>query len=349
MAHGKKRRQGGGRPKGLPDYVVTAHERQHPTIATSEATFKSHAARRGEPLTVSRETVKLRGMRRFSADELLDLKIDKRYQREEVSTEVRDLIHVIKRGGQVTAPITVVERKYGDHGLYIVDGQQRWWAHVDTLTPIHAVVYTVESYDDEVTMFQTLNTQSRLSARTRVASWPRAAGTVLHRLNEDETSPLFGRISFADASMTTIGAIPLLRGLLAVLSNVSHNGAVDRTLMAFDKQYEAKKGWADDAILRYATIIAQVFHDSGDHRLRTLPAMALGKMCHAKWRGARSVKEMALPNERQISRLRNTNWSSLLPNGSVVWMPTVLAHLLQIWPVTLVSDIADDNGDGGSK
>lgn len=341
MAHGKKSREGHRRPKGLPDHVVTAHERQHPTIATSEATFKQHAARRGEPLIVPK-SVKLRGLRKFAASELLDLRIDKRYQREEVLTEVRDIIHVLKRGGQIADPITVVERQYGDHGLYIVDGQQRWWAHVDTVTPIQAVVYTVESYEDEVTLFQTLNMQTRLNAKTRVASWPRAAGTVLHMLNDNESSPLYQRIAFGDTSNAIVGAIPLLRGLVALLANVSWNGGVDRLLSTFDKHYETKKGWADDAIMRYALVVSQVFHDTEKHRLRPLPAIALGKMCHAKWRGARNVGEMDVPTAKQIRTLRGTNWSSLIPNGSGVWLPTVLSHLQGVWPVALVADITNE-------
>lgn len=342
MGQKKKSRKGPARPANLPDHIITAHDRQHSLLATSEETFKQHAARRGDPLIVNPQTVKRHGQRRFAVDELLDLRVDRSYQREEVKPSVGMLIHVLKRGGIFPDPITVAERKYGDHGLYIVDGQQRWWASIDVGKPIEAIIYHVSTYEDEVSLFQTLNMQRRLNARTRVASWPRAAGRILHWLNDDVKSPLYQRVSFGDGNMVTVGSVPLLRGMLALLSNTAYHGSVDTLLQSFDRNYEAKKTWSDHAILQYARIVGQVFHDAADHRLRPMPAMVLGKIAHAAWKGSPDANTMKLPNERQISRLRRTNWSKLIPNNSPSWMPTIMAHVNSIWPVGL--SMASANG-----
>ena len=342
MAH-HRRRAKGKKPASLPDYVKTAHDRQHSTLATSEDTFKRHAAKRGDPLIVSRDGVKLFGMRKLSVAEIMELRIDERYQREEVVPEVNTLIHVLKRGGMIPDPTSVVEREYGDRGSYVVDGQQRWWAHIDVGVPMQAIIYKVASFEDEVALFQTLNMQRRLNPKTRVALWPRAAGKTLHNLNDSGDSPLYQRIAFGEAGATVVGAIPLLRGMLATIANLSLIGSVDQLLQSFDRHYEQKHPWSEWAVRNYARIVSQIFHDAQDHRLRPIPAIAIGRMCYSLWRSAPNADTMKMPSAKQISRLRGTNWSKLLPSSSPQWMPTVMAYLQSIWPVAMA---AEENGVG---
>lgn len=318
----------------LPDHVRGSDHREPSILATSPATIKAHEQRRGAPIIVP-ATVKLFGLTRFSVSELMDLRIDMRYQREEVTSEVNELIIVLRKGGTIPDPISIAVRKYGDQKQYIVDGQQRWWAHVDTGTPIHAVLYHVFSYEDEVALFHALNIQSRVSADTRLRSMPGPAGATLKRLNEHTSSPLYGKIQFSyQSGHHRFGAMVLMRGLTALLSNTRGIGGIDRVVPTFDRYYRMAPKQADVMIDAYATLLSQIF--DAKVKLRYVPAIALGRVCYAAFTA--SPQAIELPNARAMARLKMLNWDKLLPTASITWLPTVVAAVQDIWPVQLVQE-----------
>jgi hypothetical protein len=89
------------------------------------------------------------------------LAIDRRYQREGIASWHNVLRDALLRG-TVTPPIAVCERLFAEDGevsknLWVADGQQRMWAHVDLDLPILADVYKTESLQQEQALFIALN------------------------------------------------------------------------------------------------------------------------------------------------------------------------------------------------
>jgi hypothetical protein len=314
----------------VPEFVRTADHREASLLASSPNTLKAHEARRGQPLIVP-QTVKRFGMFTLNADEIMELRVDTRYQREEVTNEVNALIVVLKKGGMIPDPISVAERKYGDRKRYIVDGQQRWWAHVDTSTPLAAVIYHVSSYDDEVALFHALNSQVRVSPETRLRSLPGPAGDTLRRLSGDTTSPLFGKISFADRGPMKFGAMVILRGMTALIANIKPVGGLDRVSPSFDRVYKQNPRLADRMIDQYAWLLSQVFEDD---RVRSVAAVALGRMLYAAY--ANHGGEM--PTVQALRKLKSLKWERFCPTPGLQWLPTVVAAAQEIWPVQMVQE-----------
>lgn len=316
------------RAEALPAHVKTAHDRETSQLATSPAVLKTMEAKRGASIVVP-PTVKFNGTRRLSVKELMDLRIDTTYQREEVGKEVNDLIVVILKGGMIPDPISYVTRKYGDGGSYIVDGQQRWWAHVDTGTPILATEYIVHNYEEEVAMFHVFNVQTRVSPEDRLRSLPGPLGDTIRRLNEDESSPLYSRISYA-AGSNGVGAMILTRGLTALIGNISAVGGLERVYPTYDRVYKTAPRKADEFVDAYAKLIALVF---STQRLTHGAAIGLGRVCYAAWTKHGSA---VLPGETIINRLARVNWQELVPSHSMKYLPIVLEKITSIWPVELI-------------
>jgi hypothetical protein len=323
-----QRKQRPMRREIVPDYVRTSDSRETSLLATNPAVLKQMEARRGSPLIVP-ATVKMFGMYKLSVDSLEDLRIDTRYQRDEVTLEVNTLITVIKRGGVIPDPISVAERQYGDRKRYIVDGQQRWWAHVDTQTPVQAIIYHVSSYEDEVALFHALNMQTRVSPEDRLRSWPGPAGDRIRALNETPTSPMYQQIGF-EGHNYRFGAMIVLRGLAALLSNTKTTGGLDRIAPAFDRYYRMHPKLCDGMINAYVQLLAQIFEK---RRIRAVTAVALGRIVHAA-----VVGQKEFPNPMQLRRLKALDWDGLTPTHSIKWLPTVVAAVQDIWPIQLVQE-----------
>lgn len=325
---GRKRQPTQFRREQVPDYVKTSDSREKSLLATSPAVMKSMESRRGTPLIVP-DTVKVFGMHRLSVAESEDLRIDTRYQRDEVTNEVNDLIVVLKKGGVIPDPISVAERKYGDRKRYIVDGQQRWWAHVDTGTPIQAIIYHVNSFEDEVALFHALNTVTRVTPETRLRSLPGPAGEALRKLNEQQGSALYQKITFTPGG-GQFGAMIVLRGMTALLSNTKTNGGLDRVAPVFDRYYRMNPKVAEKMVEYYTTLIGLVFEDQ---RLNSVAAVALGRMAYAAF-----LHGGELPSGQQLRRLKSLKWEGLSPTHAMKWLPTVVAAVQDIWPVQLVQE-----------
>jgi hypothetical protein len=328
-----RRRPTVSRKEALPEYVRGAESRQTSTLATSPATLKAHEKRRGTPLIIP-ASVRMIGLFTLSVRDLMDLLIDTRYQREEITDEVSTLIHVLKAGGQIPDPISVVERKFDDHRRYIVDGQQRWWAHVDTAMPIKAIIYHVQSYEEEVTLFHAFNSQVRVRPARRLQSWPRDAGRIITALNEDSHSPLYQRVAFGTANPGHIPATPLMRGILALLSNTMGTGGLDRQLPIFDRYYKLMGKRADPWIQTYTWLVNEIFAKP-KHMMHVISAIALGRLCYSAWVNEESPTDN-VPDANQIRRFRALNWRALSPSASTRFLPSVLTAATAIWPVRIV-------------
>jgi hypothetical protein len=311
--------------------ALNGREREPSLLATSEAVRKQHAERRGTPIEVG-DKVRFVGLAKLTVRQMYDLGIDDRYQRSEITAQVNTLIHVIKDGGVIPDPITVAERPDGSR--WIVDGQQRFWAHLDTEKPIQAMVYKVNSFDDELALFNVLNNNVRLTAAARIAAWPGEAGKIIRDLADNPSSPLYRRVSLIAASGgAIISTPPLLRGLTTAISNVQGNGGMERVLTTFDRAYKKDPNRSNMLAYLYATVIANVFVRDGGSVLRYVPAIAFGRVCYEAFGSLKKPEQARMPSDGQYSRLRKINWDRIAPSAQILWLPTAITAIQQVWRV----------------
>lgn len=164
------------------------------------------------------------------------------YQRAEIKPWVNDLKDLLRRGGVIPA-IHVVSREWekGDV-LWIVDGQQRYWASWDTETPLTCLVHHCESYQEEKDLFAVLNDRRRLSSNYVIHNHEGHSSKLLIEADTDPTHPFYKRIHFGPgASGGRVAAGSLLTACArfcggihgSVMSNMS---TVDRYATSGGKQ-----------------------------------------------------------------------------------------------------------------
>lgn len=309
----------------VSDTTVTATNRQKSMIATSPAAAKAYLDRSGTPLVLPAD-VKLVWQGMMSVKDLMSLNIDTRYQRDEITGEVNMLIHVLNHHGQIPDPVTIAERTDGTR--WIVDGQQRWWAHVDTGKPMQARVYAVRNYDQELTLFHVLNNSKKLTARTRLQSWPKASGDAIRWMNEAEDSPLRGMISYSTGHQA-FPVVTVMRALVTATTGSLGNGAIERICGNFDREYEKDRKWIDKATRMMSFVLASMF--DAETPLRHLTALALGRLCYATWRPLTADEAWPTPTPKQLARFKRTDWERLAPGFAVRWLPVVTGAMLGIW------------------
>lgn len=162
------------------------------------------------------------------------LVIDDSYQRLELKNWVNDLADLRRRGGSVP-PIDVVHREWetGDK-LYIVDGQQRYWASWDAQKPLVVQVHNCRTLQEEKDYFDLLNDRRRLAPNYVIHNHAGPARDILVDANEDPSHPWFNRIHFKGGAPGGRVAAGSLISAMARLVGGSHGGTLSQ-LTAVDK------------------------------------------------------------------------------------------------------------------
>lgn len=262
------------------------------------------------------------------ARELDTLKIDSSYQRAENRELVNQLLAVLEAGGMVPDPITVVVRPDGTR--WIVDGQQRWAAHYLAMKPVAAVLYFVDTMDEERRLFTVLNTYRRPAPSIRMRAWTGPSSELVKWLAGSPASPILGELSFAAAGGATKYAAPtVLRGIAAALgvspSGGSQNGT-EEFMRTLDRVYMVDPKRA----IRVAGVflgLAKTIFATG--RLRHTPLLALGMACAERW-GTNGTCEM--PSKAALYNLKRLNWTNPSATERNRWLPVLKADILRRWP-----------------
>lgn len=254
------------------------------------------------------------------------LHIDEGYQRARVGQEVNDLIAVIHQGGQIADAIHVSERPDGT--LWIVDGQQRFWAHRDTNTAIKALIHKVDNREAEIRLFIALNSRRKLGARQVVRGWPGPFGDWLRFQNESDKSPLKGMIDFGSHHQRPFDATALLRAVTALLTGITATG--DTATAALPRVDTAMKlthahAWCDAYVQLLASIFGQNAGKAG-RRVRQMPMVALALVAHRKFTAA---GRPVFPSS--TSRLRNVNWDVQTPSNARQYLPLLEKKIEHLW------------------
>jgi hypothetical protein len=263
-------------------------------------------------------------------DQLGSLGIDERYQRLRITTQVNTLIHVLKAGGLIPNPIAVVRRD--DESLWIVDGQQRFWAHFDTGTPLYAKVFTVnadveDKLGAERRLFAALNNVVRQSPASMLKAYPGTVAEMLRTRNDTMTDPLYRRVQLETSERGgIISASALCTGLMHVCGLKGVGGLNDRVLPRLDTFF-------DDATLRlrmarYLDLAGMVFPISVFPKMPpSMPVRALGSYCFLQWHD----RPPKLPTSASINRMRLIKWATICPSGATRFIPVAEHEFATRW------------------
>lgn len=299
--------------------------RKAQTLGASKAVLERAASRRKrEGLII--EGLKPGILRTFEAKDLTKLlNVDESYQRMRITSHVNDLIHVLSRGGVIPDPITVAKRPDGT--FWIVDGQQRFWAHVDTMTPIKAMVYEVESVEQERQMFLALDRHKKVGAGYFVKAWHGECAKTIVEAASAEDSPFFGRVDLGGNTQRPFAATTLLRGMAAAMSGQIARGQMQNILERADVSWQEEG--APERAKRFLDLIAAVFIYGTQQPIRLLPIVSIGfgRTAYAYWK----EEPYRLPDARVVMALRKVNWLRVTPTASTEYLILVEQKIQSIW------------------
>jgi hypothetical protein len=278
------------------------------TMATSEKMKASAIARRTyTPLVFlnSREPNPIT----LEPHQFKKLNVDETYQRIEIKSEINDLIHVLQAGGCIPDPVTVAERQ--DGSWWIVDGQQRFWAHEATEKPLRCEIWKVESLDEERTLFQLMNTNRTVRPDFLVHSWPGISGDFIRGISADKAHPFFQNINFGKNHSLPYGASIVMRAVLLFLGGRSQN-VVTRVMALLDRQL------ADVTARKKARQFLDLLclANPPRQRLRYIAALALAAVARRRWE-----KEWVPMPSRCAMAIQKINWENALPSNSLKFLP----------------------------
>jgi hypothetical protein len=169
------------------------------------------------------------------------LALDPRYQRQDIAAWHNDLRDALKRGTKTPA-IAVAVREWHEEGmptgmLWVVDGQQRMWAHVDLDLPIVAKEYHTSSLEEEKRLFVVLNHKVPIGPNHTVKAHPGISAKFLAEINENPSHPLCNRIQFQDGGTKARYGAASLVGLVCV-TLVGKGAGVIANLISMDRLLE---------------------------------------------------------------------------------------------------------------
>jgi hypothetical protein len=252
------------------------------------------------------------------------LGVDERYQRLRITNQINMLVKVLRGGGQVADPIDVAERP--DGSWWIVDGQQRFWAHDECQAPLRANIHKVKDLASETALFLALNARRKVSARVTIKGWQGPTGDFVRWCNESDQSPIRGLVDFGNNSKLPIDATTLVKGALAVNTGLLANGDMGtRVLPRADVALAVTgaRAWAEE----YVRLLAAVFDtNTNAGKVRILPALALARVAHRKYSAA---GRPVFP--KTCSLLRRCNWDTIVPTHASRFLPMLEGEVEKRW------------------
>lgn len=293
------------------------------TLATSESTLLKGLQSRTSRVPLIVEGVDHGTLSTFQPTDFTRFGVDERYQRVRITTAVNDLIHVIKGGGAIVDPITVVERR--DGSLWIVDGQQRFWAHDECKVPLTALVYRIDDFENEKRLFLVMNKRVTVNAETIVKAWGGASAAMIREWADKPGSPYRGQVNFGNNSHAPYAATILVRGLLAVSAGIIPVGSIISTLTRCDYALREVPS-APQRAEAYLRLVPLVFPPQA--RLRYLPGIALGRVAARRWTPTVNGQ---FPGPTTYERLKRVNWDVLVPSPAMRFLSLIEGEIEKRW------------------
>ena len=260
----------------------------------------------------------------FSVRELDRLNVDELYQRIKITPWVNTLAAILLAGGEIPGVAVIARRPNGS--LWIVDGQQRFWACSEAKQPLKCLVYDVPDEADRTTerkMFEALNATVLVKAEHIVKASASKTAQLIREANDEESSAMLGRVYFRgngtgfSASVLARGISTLLGGQIKTRINVALSSA----------DYYLEQPGSKGRVLAYLELCGKVCKEG--RRQTLLEAIALAKVARERWNG-----RIDLPSEKEITGLARINFESLCPGHALKWLPLATAAIQERWPQT---------------
>lgn len=252
-----------------------------------------------------------------------EINIDEDYQRMVIKALVNTLIYVLRNGGDIPAPVHLARRK--DGSLWILDGQQRFWAHLETGTPLKAWIHPVENIEDERDLYNILNRKVQQNAMNQVKSSNSLVAACVRGWDDSDQSPMHRRINFGSNSGRPYDCTLLVRGVAAALTGLKVQGKISNVMDRTEVEWNRNVGWSEkvgDAFLELVSLIWP-----GPYRVRYLTCLALGSVCHRRWRGG----TITLPSRKEIAALRRVNWENVSQSKALKYLSVYENAITRIW------------------
>jgi hypothetical protein len=257
--------------------------------------------------------------------ELGTLIIPQEYQREQIKGWVFELARVLMAGGKCPAPF-INERPDGRR--VIVDGQQRWWAHMQAGLGMNTMLYRLSPpvLENEKKLYQIANYHVLQLGDNIVSSWPGPIAVLLRHWIGLSGSPYHGRTSLGRRGGAAYSASILARSICAMLTTSGGAlGNIRRVLDRADAALGASPGAEEraDAVLRLLPLIF-----TPEDRVRLVCALAVSNVARDRWATAVTGH---FPKPKEQQRIRQINWPLLAPGYGLRHLPTLQKAVDDRW------------------
>lgn len=262
--------------------------------------------------------------------------VDRRYQRDRIGPKVNELIEVIQSGGVIPDPITLCKRRWSEDGqvrasdkLWLIDGQQRFFAAMETETTIEALIYESDSLEAERNFFLAMNNSRIVNANVTVKAWPGPITILLKAVESNPDHPLYGRVEWSRTGGEHIGAAVLVRGLVAVTTGVFYGGDIQKMLSRADTAIQ-KDSAAKARATQFCRLIAHVFPRG---YAPILAVSALGIVASRRWAQVKynDPALLPLPTTAQMDRMSRINWLAEVPSSAIRFRPVLEQMIDRAW------------------
>lgn len=260
------------------------------------------------------------------------------YQRDLKTAMINEMTRSLQAGGKVGGPIHLAKRLYSEYvdrngnlvqtdksKLYIMDGLQRTFAHLEAKKPVLALIYNVESYEAERQAFVIFN--RKIAVNPSLIVWNMIGPTMDYVRGVNQAGGILeGRINYKGGYNTANINVNLFAKGLAVAMGVSYNQACSvppqKLIPMADAVFNKKQ--AD----YYSQAIKDILPTGPGIRLNLLTAVGFGVVLAEK----RKAGEELVLNGKQANNLRKVNWNKLV-GGSYKkeMLPVVLGKIRKLW------------------
>lgn len=244
------------------------------------------------------------------------------YQRSKITAEVNDMIHALRAGGTIPDPLTVAERPNGT--WWVADGFQRLLAHMETQTPLLAMIYPVESLEAEKMLFIAMQEHRRVGAEYMVHAWPGEMADLLRKQDSSPDAQLLNKVNFGRHGNRWSASTLIRCGLIAVNGGVEWPALGEMKKVLARSDMVMRQSGADKRALGIWSMLTAIF-DS--------PKVTTSYVCvsFAMVAGERWKDHVVMPSASSYNRFRRRNWSQVVIAQHAKYRGVLVSAIDKAW------------------